>query len=187
MSSINSALNPVSKNVEFFEIDNKPFAMTEGSVIAFSEWPLEIAEILNRDLENNPVAGKALDRLGITDSIARLYRYACCRYGTFNITPDFSELGKCTDVEVSCSCAKKETCPAAGLLCCMTPITRFGTVTEKEMEVAMLIAKGLQTKEIATQLNMHVQGVASRINSIFEKTGYNNRTEIARWVNTLGL
>lgn len=187
MSKINPAISPSSKKVEFFEMDNTVYAMTEGSVIEFDNWTVEVAEILNNDLEKNNKALRALDKLGITDSIERLKKYACCRYGSFNLIPDFSESGICTDVEIACSCKLKDTCPVAGLLCCLTPVTKFGTVTEKEMEVAVLLAKGFQTKEIAAQLNMHVQGVASRINSIFEKTGYNNRTEIAVWVNTLGI
>ena len=51
------------------------------------------------------------------------------------------------------------------------------TLTEREVEVLRLIAKGSANKEIATELNISNSTVKTHIASIFQKLGANDRTE----------
>lgn len=51
------------------------------------------------------------------------------------------------------------------------------TLTEREVEVLRLIAKGAANKEIAAQLNISNSTVKTHIASIFQKLGANDRTE----------
>ena len=51
------------------------------------------------------------------------------------------------------------------------------TLTEREIEVLRLIAKGSANKEIATELNISNSTVKTHIASIFQKLGANDRTE----------
>lgn len=51
------------------------------------------------------------------------------------------------------------------------------TLTEREVEVLNLIAKGSANKEIATSLNISNSTVKTHIASIFQKLGANDRTE----------
>ncbi len=55
----------------------------------------------------------------------------------------------------------------------------FGPLTEREFEVARLIAQGLDNKEIAAAAYMGEGTVRNHISSILAKLGLKNRTQIA--------
>lgn len=52
-------------------------------------------------------------------------------------------------------------------------------LTDKELEVAKLVAKGYSNKEIAVEMNITVRTVKSHMTSIFNKTGFRDRLELA--------
>lgn len=52
-------------------------------------------------------------------------------------------------------------------------------LTTKEAEVAKMVAKGLSNKEISTEMNITIRTVKSHLTSIFNKTGYRDRLELA--------
>jgi len=54
-----------------------------------------------------------------------------------------------------------------------------GLLTEREMEIVMLIAKGLSNREIAGRLFMSEGTIKNYISSILDKTGLEHRTQIA--------
>ncbi len=54
-----------------------------------------------------------------------------------------------------------------------------GLLTEKEMEIAALIAKGHPNKEIANKLFMSEGTIKNYISTILDKTGLGHRTQIA--------
>lgn len=54
-------------------------------------------------------------------------------------------------------------------------------LTPKESEVVNLVAKGMANREIAKQLNVSQRTVESHVSNMLNKTGLNNRTELARW------
>lgn len=56
----------------------------------------------------------------------------------------------------------------------------FSRLTERELEVARLVAQGLDNKEIAAQAFMGEGTVRNHISSILAKTQLKNRTQIAR-------
>ena len=53
-------------------------------------------------------------------------------------------------------------------------------LTEREIEVARLVAKGRHNKEIATEMSIHPHTVESHIRSIYEKLGVHTRVDLAR-------
>ncbi len=63
----------------------------------------------------------------------------------------------------------------------------FGGLTEREREVAALIAQGRSNREIAATLVVTVRTVEAHITRILGKLGYRSRTEIAAWAVTKGL
>jgi NarL family two-component system response regulator LiaR len=50
-------------------------------------------------------------------------------------------------------------------------------VSERELEVLKLAAKGMSNKEIAAELNLSVRTVQSHLGNIFDKLGVSSRTE----------
>lgn len=63
----------------------------------------------------------------------------------------------------------------------------FGGLTEREREVAILIAQGKANPEIARQLVVGKRTVETHVSSILSKLGLTSRTQIALWVREKGL
>jgi DNA-binding CsgD family transcriptional regulator len=63
----------------------------------------------------------------------------------------------------------------------------FSGLTEREREVAALIAQGKSNREIAEMLIVTVRTVEAHITRILDKLGFKSRTEIATWAVTKGL
>ena len=61
----------------------------------------------------------------------------------------------------------------------LTPILleSYG-LTEREVEIVMLLARGLATKEIAAELSLSSHTVRDHVKAIFEKVGVNSRGEL---------
>ena len=80
------------------------------------------------------------------------------------------------------------TIPATPLL---TPrqaaMKEFSGLTEREREVAVLIAQGKSNREIANALVITVRTVEAHITRILDKLGFKSRTEIAAWAVAKGL
>ena len=55
-------------------------------------------------------------------------------------------------------------------------------LTERELDVARLVAAGLRNREIAARLSLSVRTAESHVGRIRLKLGFRSRTEIARWV-----
>jgi len=63
----------------------------------------------------------------------------------------------------------------------------FGGLTEREREVAILIAQGKTNPEIAQQLVVGKRTVETYVSNILSKLGVTSRTQIALWVHEKGL
>jgi len=63
----------------------------------------------------------------------------------------------------------------------------FSGLTQREREVAVLIAQGKSNREIAKILVITVRTVEANITRINDKLGFKSRTEIATWAVTKGL
>ena len=55
-------------------------------------------------------------------------------------------------------------------------------LTERELEVARLVAAGLRNREIAERLAVSVRTAESHVDSVRKKLGFRSRAEIGRWV-----
>jgi len=57
---------------------------------------------------------------------------------------------------------------------------RADGLTQREREVALLVADGLRSREVAERLAIAPQTVKSHLKTIFDKLGVRNRVELAR-------
>jgi len=64
---------------------------------------------------------------------------------------------------------------------------RAGPLSMREQEVAGLVGRGLSNKEIAGMLVISERTAESHIQSILNKLGFSNRSEIAAWATARGL
>ncbi len=59
-------------------------------------------------------------------------------------------------------------------------VTAADGLTQREREVALLVADGLRSREVAERLGIAAQTVKSHLKTIFDKLGVRNRVELAR-------
>src|SRR5262249_48485304 len=64
---------------------------------------------------------------------------------------------------------------------------QFGGLTEREREVATLIAQGKTSREIADLLVISERTAEGHVNNILGKLGFTSRAQIAAWVVERGL
>jgi DNA-binding NarL/FixJ family response regulator len=64
---------------------------------------------------------------------------------------------------------------------------QFGGLTERERQIAALIAQGLSNREIADTLVISYRTVETHIANILFKLGFTARTQVAAWVVEKGL
>jgi DNA-binding NarL/FixJ family response regulator len=63
----------------------------------------------------------------------------------------------------------------------------YGGLTEREREVAVLIANGKSNREIADQLVVSYRTVETHVGAILSKLAYSSRSQIAVWAVEIGL
>lgn len=63
----------------------------------------------------------------------------------------------------------------------------LGTLTRRELEVLLLVARGLSNAQIATRLELSEAGVKSRVNRILTRLGLENRVQAAMLAYESGL
>ena len=54
-------------------------------------------------------------------------------------------------------------------------------LTDRELEVAALVAEGLTNKEIATRLRLSVRTAENHVLNVMNKLGLDNRAQVAAW------
>ena len=54
-------------------------------------------------------------------------------------------------------------------------------LTDREMEVAALVAEGLTNKEVATRLGLSVRTAENHVLNVMNKLGLDNRAQVAAW------
>jgi len=64
---------------------------------------------------------------------------------------------------------------------------RLSALTERELEVALAVGRGLSNAEIAAELYLSVPTVKAHVSRLFEKLGVTNRVQIAICVHDSGL
>jgi DNA-binding NarL/FixJ family response regulator len=63
----------------------------------------------------------------------------------------------------------------------------FGGLTQRERQVAAVVARGLSNQEIAGELVVSVKTVEAHVTRILSKLGFSSRAQIAAWTVEKGL
>jgi DNA-binding NarL/FixJ family response regulator len=70
----------------------------------------------------------------------------------------------------------------------LRPEQRYNSpITQREAEVAAMVAEGLTNEEIAAKLVLVPGTVSNHVANIFRKLGFNRRAQIASWAVATGL
>ena len=102
--------------------------------------------------------------------------------GQLTGTIDDEALRECFSQAALASLPREEPLPSRRAIA-----QRFGGLTERERQVAVLIAQGLSNREIADTLVISYRTVETHISNILFKLGLAARSQVAAWVVEKGL
>lgn len=169
-----------TKSVEILVHDGELFAISEGRTYKWTEIPKRIRESLRIDLHKNP---QALELLRHYPSDERLRIYTKCKFGGFEATPDIDEEGNVNGEHWNCQCSD---CPLRKIFRATLEVAN-GYLTEREIEIAKLIASGYFGKEITARLHICESTLNSHKRSIFQKVGVASSVELTKWAYQINL
>lgn len=165
-------------HVEFFAQGDSVFALMQGEIRKFEDWPSALLASIEEDMNSNPKAMEALAKANIVGESAVRSQYVKCRFSALDNEPDMIN-GKLQSPEYT-GCSLRGSCPYEGRLCDLLKAP-YGTLTQREVEVLRLVPEGLADKEIADQLGISPLTVAVFMRNIREKTGAKNKAELVRF------
>lgn len=169
-----------NKSIEILVINKELMAITEGRTYSWDCIPKRVEQALKMLLHSDP---QALELLHDYSDSERLRIYAYCRFGGFNATPDIDVCGTAASEYWDCGCAN---CPLQTLYRNGLK-TKNGTLSQREIEIAKLIAKGYLGKEISNQLSISQSTINTHKRHIFDKVGVSSSVELANWAHQINL
>jgi len=162
------------KKVEIFYKEGDLWAITLGKVLPFDQWPSKLVDFLEAEMEDDQDVMLAFQRAG-TPKADRLWVYAKCAYGAFDVNPDLCMRTNHNQREPwNCGC----------VFCPLKSVLKNGAVlngahlTNKEVEVVREIATGKPGKQISSELGMCQSTFDNHKTNIYRKTGINCNVEL---------
>lgn len=174
------------KNVEFYNMSGEILVKPEGeSAYVLKETHREfISDMLLYISEMYPKAYKALMDLYSKSSRNRTYyeyravtRFIRCNFGEYDqLTEDIDRHGFFKFEEVKCPLRSE--CSLECILC----KPKLNTcLTEREKEIFRLIADGLQSEDIASELSISINTVNRHRENIKTKIGVKSIAQMVTW------
>lgn len=170
-------------NIEFFAKDGDLFSIQDGKTYRYPEMPHAHTQFLIDRLVEDPSGQKTMIGIPVDQ---KLKIYGVCRFGACNHIPDSSENGECQDHQEYYDCGIRKRCPFEGKRC-KEILTENGILTSHQVQIMILVAKGLLNKEIADVMEISESTVANHIASISVKINGRNRVDIAMYVKERGI
>lgn len=164
-------------NKEYIGIDGELYYV-EVNLIPFSEFPPEAVLILQKELDNDPLAQASLDILSIPAKL-RLQKFGLCRFGGFDNKADYNENENRMNPEYY-DCGQRGKCPVEGKLCRFVQ-TENGYLTPREIQFIKLIAQDLADKQIADRLGISITTANTHRRNIQHKIACNSKVGICRF------
>ncbi len=179
----------INAGVEFFrdpENIGHSYYLTRSAVHRVMDAPEWMRVIIIADMEKHPTKVEALVELGYEGEDEQLEMYVGCLAGAFDGLADIVE-GVFKHTEYV-PCQLRGSCLAEGRLCnalCVGPNNQY--LTKREIEILILVASGLQNKEIGDRLAISLETVKVHVKHLHEKAGLNNRVELYQLANQKNL
>jgi len=168
------------KDLEIYRVGKKARVIYDNGVrCEYLQLPYEIRETFQVELISNPkVCHCLLTKMGISAADEMEETYVACRYGAMNRIADLKDGKTVPEIPV---CDETETCAGFDIVC-KAPAGPGGSVSRREYQTMILIAKGRGDKEIADEMAISITTVRTNLARIHEKLHINNRIEIALWM-----
>lgn len=171
----------LDNHVEFFDSPKGLMAFVGGQALSWQAVPIGVKIMVRKDLEKHP---EALDRLAHLPADAQLASYAKCKWGGLSQeNPDLMVCGTSYAEHWDCQCTG---CPLKLVLRGKIKVAN-GHLSEREIEIAQLIAQGFFGKEICARLEIAESTFNTHKRHIFEKVGVTSGIELTNWANKIHL
>jgi DNA-binding CsgD family transcriptional regulator len=164
-------------NLEFFSLNGELYSLSNGIRHQIPECPVEHLQFLQNQLDADPIAQETLTN--VPDD-HKLKVYGICRFGACNSTPDGVD-NNCIDKTEYFDCGIRGRCEFEGKRC-KELVTDAGVLSFRQLQIMILVSRGLLNKEIADQLNISENTVANHLANIHPKIGGRTRVDIATFV-----
>lgn len=178
MSVLNLPPGLSDRNIELWVEGDVVFVLKDGLKRRLENVDDTTMAIFMEDLQNSVLAQKALYDMNILEPMERLKKYLSCRYGDFNMVPDFTPEG--ANEGDFYDCGQRGNCKWEGKLCSRMKAPN-GILTRREIEIIRLIAEDLPDKQIAEILGIEITTMATHRKHIEEKLGVFTKVGIAAW------
>lgn len=165
------------EHIEIYAHGKHLMAVYQGKKILFVYLPEDIKEIFMEDMLANKEAMKVLVTLNL-DSHAMLIQYVWCNYGGFSSIADMKD-GKLNSEYWDCQVRGK--CPYEGKLCKSICIEDKDVISQRELQVIILICDGKPDKQIADELNIAIPTAQCHRRNIEKKLGAACKVDVAVW------
>jgi len=171
----------LDKNIEFFVTSQGTKAFVAGNIFAEDQLPAHVINLVRKDMQRHP---EAISRLAHLPDADQLKVFIKCKFGAMgHDEPDLTHCGKSNAEYWNCNC---DTCPLKDVFRAKMPVAN-GHLSEREVEITRLIARGLLGKEISDMLQISQSTFDSHKRHIFEKVGVNTGIELTNWANKIQL
>lgn len=179
-------------NYELFHHDDELKALNQGQVISFEELPQSILKAISDLLEKEPSTRKVLEREKTLCTGSILEKFAFCRFGGLDFTPDVkvcvnkNEVIAIQDGEYW-ECPMRGNCAAEGVACKM-PVYNGHRLTPIEVQVMKQLHTVDTNNVIAERLSIPLGTYHLIKKNLYEKLGaLLTRHEVTRVADSLNI
>lgn len=162
---------------EIFVHQYQVFAMNEGNLLTYEQFPSSVKLSLNRAFTaDRKIVTQLWPSLGPTKAFVK---WVECRFGPLDATPDVDlQTGELTPDD--CSYCSSTTCAGAGVLC-KIPFN----LKPYEVITVSLSNQGLSNKKIGAKVNRSDETIKSQLEKVRYKVGANGKTHLASLTSNL--
>lgn len=171
-------------NCEMFVKNGKLHCFTGGNKIEFEKLPLLFINYIDSDIEKNETFEYAKLKCGSSDIMKIREQHCICNFGGSSVAADITIDG--TINHEYFDCGERSKCKVEGKLCKHVKV-KNGYLTPREIKYLKSVAIGLLNKEIADEMIISEETVASYSKTVQQKTGLHRKSEFAILAYELGL
>ncbi len=171
----------VDAGIEYFLHEDELLMICNGSIRRFDE--VQDHNDLKAALDADPAAQTLLRKWFGDDERAVLRKFAACRYGGLNKTPDF---GADEALHDYIDCPIRDTCAGNGVVC-KAPVLNGGQLDNTELQLMRMLASDLKNTAIADELDMPLGSLNVTRTKLYEKLNIHTKQQLALALSDEGL
>lgn len=161
-------------SIEFFADAEETKVILNSRVLPFSEVPFSVIQLLDEEIEKDPLVKIHLLEIHPTSKIKRTEKFTRCRLGGLDFKGDIKD-GKIQEGEYW-ECPERGNCKSEGILCKL-PSYNGKQLEAKEIKLLQLTATNKTNEVIADELNLPLGSFHKLKKILWSKLGIQTKQE----------